>query len=246
MRIDPATLWTILGMAAATYLTRIAGLLLADRLVLSGRAKAAFEAIPPAVLIAVIAPTALATGWPETVAAAITMMAALRLPLLATIAVGVAAVVALRMVADLSLRASWRGGGKRPRRLDKPRPRRLIQLRRQHLAHPGVVRIEPFALLRREQRRLDERPVDRREGQRLEAEHLALGAGDLAPLDEHEVLDADAVLAGLVVARLIRQDHARLERLSAELRQPLRPLVDREVAADAVAGAVVEIEPGLP
>ena len=86
-------------MAAVTYLTRIAGLLLADRLVLSGRAKAAFEAIPPAVLIAVIAPTALATGWPETVAAAITMMAALRLPLSATIAVGVAAVVALRMVA---------------------------------------------------------------------------------------------------------------------------------------------------
>ena len=86
-------------MAAATYLTRIAGLLLADRLVLSGRAKAAFEAIPPAVLIAVIAPTALATGWPETAAAAITMMAALRLPLLATIAVGVAAVVALRAMA---------------------------------------------------------------------------------------------------------------------------------------------------
>jgi len=99
MRVDPATLWTILSMAAATYLTRIAGLLLADRLVLSGRAKAAFEAIPPAVLIAVIAPTALATGWPETAAAAITMMAALRLPLLATIAVGVAAVVALRAMA---------------------------------------------------------------------------------------------------------------------------------------------------
>jgi uncharacterized membrane protein len=98
MRIDPITLLTILGMAGATYLTRIAGLMLADRLVLSGRAKAAFEAIPPAVLIAVIAPTALATGWPETAAAAITMVAALRLPLLATIAVGVAAVVALRAV----------------------------------------------------------------------------------------------------------------------------------------------------
>ena len=36
------------------------------RLVLSGRAKAAFDAIPPAVLVAVIAPSALATGWPET------------------------------------------------------------------------------------------------------------------------------------------------------------------------------------
>ena len=52
--------------------------------------------------------------------------------------------------------------------------------------------------------------------------------------------------AGLVVARLVRQDHARLERRGAELRQPLRPLVHREIAADAVAGAVVEIEPGLP
>jgi uncharacterized membrane protein len=98
MRIDPATLWTILGMAVVTYFTRIAGLLFADRLALSGRAKAAFEAIPPAVLVAVIAPTALATGWAET-AAAITMLAALRLPLLATIAVGVASVVALRAIA---------------------------------------------------------------------------------------------------------------------------------------------------
>jgi uncharacterized membrane protein len=98
MRVDPAILLTIVAMALITYGTRIAGLLLADRLALRGRAKAAFDAIPPAVLIAVIAPTALATGWPETAAAAITMVAALRLPLLATIAVGVVAVVALRTV----------------------------------------------------------------------------------------------------------------------------------------------------
>jgi uncharacterized membrane protein len=97
--LDPTTLATILMMAAVTYATRIAGIFVADRLILTGRAKAAFEAIPPAVLIAVIAPTALATGWPETLAAAITMIAALRLPLLATMAVGVAAVVALRAIA---------------------------------------------------------------------------------------------------------------------------------------------------
>jgi uncharacterized membrane protein len=48
------------------------------------------------VLTAVIAPTALATGWPETLAAAITALAATRLPLLATIAVGVGAVAGLR------------------------------------------------------------------------------------------------------------------------------------------------------
>jgi uncharacterized membrane protein len=96
---DPLNLIAILGMAVVTYFTRIAGLALADRLTLSPRAQAAFDAIPPAVLIAVIAPSALATGWPETVAAAITGLAATRLPLLAVVAVGVATVVALRMVA---------------------------------------------------------------------------------------------------------------------------------------------------
>jgi uncharacterized membrane protein len=96
--LDPTTLAAILAMAAVTYLTRIAGLFVADRLVLTGRAKAAFDAIPPAVLVAVIAPTALTTGWAETVAAAITMVAATRLPLLATVAVGVVSVVLLRLV----------------------------------------------------------------------------------------------------------------------------------------------------
>ncbi|HEX2552765.1 MAG TPA: AzlD domain-containing protein [Microvirga sp.] len=98
MSVDPVTFAAILAMALVTYATRIAGLFVADRLVLTGRAKAAFDAIPPAVLMAVIAPTALATGWAETIAAGITMLAATRLPLLATIAIGVAAVVLLRMV----------------------------------------------------------------------------------------------------------------------------------------------------
>ena len=40
----------------------------------------------------------LTTGWPETIAAAITALAATRLPLLATIAVGVGSVVLLRLV----------------------------------------------------------------------------------------------------------------------------------------------------
>ena len=47
-------------------------------------------------LVAVIAPTVLATGVPETLAALITALVATRLPLLATILVGVLAVVALR------------------------------------------------------------------------------------------------------------------------------------------------------
>ncbi len=96
MTLDPTNLAAILGMAAVTYLTRIAGLALAGRLELSPRAQAAFDAIPPAVLIAVIAPSALATGWAETGAAAVAALAATRLPLLAVVAVGVAAVVGLR------------------------------------------------------------------------------------------------------------------------------------------------------
>jgi uncharacterized membrane protein len=96
MTVDMTTLLAILAMAAVTYVTRIAGLFVADRLVLTGRAKAAFDAIPPAVLVAVIAPTALTTGWAEAIAAAITAIAAFRLPLLATVAVGVVSVVVLR------------------------------------------------------------------------------------------------------------------------------------------------------
>jgi uncharacterized membrane protein len=96
MNVDPAALAAIAAMAVVTYLTRIAGVFVADRLMLTGRAKAAFDAIPPAVLVAVIAPSALATGWPESVAALIAALAATRLPLLGTIAAGVVAVVALR------------------------------------------------------------------------------------------------------------------------------------------------------
>lgn len=96
MSLDPTTLAAILAMAAVTYAMRLAGIFLVGRLNLSGRALAAFEAIPAAVLIAVIAPVLLATGWRETLAAAVTAVAASRLPLLPTVAVGVAAVVALR------------------------------------------------------------------------------------------------------------------------------------------------------
>lgn len=96
MTLDPQTLLAILGMAFVTYLTRVAGLALAGRLSLSPRAQAAFDAIPPAVLVAVIAPSALATGWAETGAALLAALAATRLPLLAVVAVGVVAVVALR------------------------------------------------------------------------------------------------------------------------------------------------------
>lgn len=98
MTVDTLTLATIVAMGVVTYFTRIAGIFIGGRLKLTGRAAAAFDAIPPAVLIAVIAPTALATGWPETIAALIAASIATRVPLLATIATGVVAVVVLRLL----------------------------------------------------------------------------------------------------------------------------------------------------
>lgn len=98
MSIDASSLAAIIGMALATYLTRVAGLWLVRFVKVTGRTKAALDALPPAILMAVIAPTVLATGVPETAAAGVTALASLRLPLLAAVAVGVATVVGLRLL----------------------------------------------------------------------------------------------------------------------------------------------------
>ena len=94
--LDTPTLLAIAGMALATYATRVAGLWLVQRLTIKGRLGGALEALPPAMLMAVIAPMALATGAAETIAALVTALAATRLPMLATIAVGVVAAALLR------------------------------------------------------------------------------------------------------------------------------------------------------
>ena len=97
LSIDPQTFIAILAMALTTYATRVAGLFVRLHHTPSAPAQAALDAIPPAVLIAVVAPTMLATGWPETIATALTALAATRLPLVATVAFGAASVVALRL-----------------------------------------------------------------------------------------------------------------------------------------------------
>ena len=97
LAIDRSTFIAIAAMALTTYATRVAGLFIHLHHAPSARAQAAFDAIPPAILIAVVAPTMLATGWPETIATALTALAATRLPLVATVAFGAASVVALRL-----------------------------------------------------------------------------------------------------------------------------------------------------
>ena len=49
-------------MAIATYATRLGGLYLMRGVTVTGRLKTALDALPPAILMAVIAPTILATG----------------------------------------------------------------------------------------------------------------------------------------------------------------------------------------
>jgi uncharacterized membrane protein len=96
MSLDLSTFLAILAMAAATILTRVSGIFLLRYLTISEETREALDAIPPAVLMAVIAPTALATGWAETIACAATALAALRLPLLPSVGIGVTTVVVLR------------------------------------------------------------------------------------------------------------------------------------------------------
>ena len=97
--MSSTALLAIFGMALATYATRVSGLFLMRGAVVRGRLKAALDALPPAILMAVIAPTILLTGNAERIAAVLAAISALfRLPLVVTILVGVVSVVVLRHV----------------------------------------------------------------------------------------------------------------------------------------------------
>jgi uncharacterized membrane protein len=96
MRADLATLATWVGMMIATYSSRIGGYWFVRRFPIGGRLKAGLEAVPLAVLTALIAPAVLATGPAETLAALVTLLLAWRMPVLVAVVGGVAAVVLLR------------------------------------------------------------------------------------------------------------------------------------------------------
>jgi uncharacterized membrane protein len=97
MSLDPNTLLVIVLVGLATYGTRLAGYWLLRNVTITGRTKAALDAVPPAILVAVIAPAVLMNGLPEKIAGAVTLAAALmRLPLLVVIVVGVATTAMLR------------------------------------------------------------------------------------------------------------------------------------------------------
>lgn len=90
---------TILGMAAATYASRAAGLMLMSRISPGPRLTRFMHAIPGAILASIVAPSALAAGPAEAAATAVTALAAWRfgnLPL--AMCAGVGAVLVLRLL----------------------------------------------------------------------------------------------------------------------------------------------------
>lgn len=99
MRIDPTALAAIVAMGLATYLTRIAGYWLVRRFTLSGRVRAGLEAVPGAILIALIAPAAFATGIAGSAAAAVALLVAvLRWPMLVALIASAGMAAGLRAV----------------------------------------------------------------------------------------------------------------------------------------------------
>ena len=87
----------IAAMAAATVATRLAGLFVPAALAgKGGRIKAAFDALPAAVLAAIVAPALLASGWAEMLAGLAVVAAARYLPLIPLIILGVLAAAGSR------------------------------------------------------------------------------------------------------------------------------------------------------
>ncbi|MGB3719816.1 MAG: hypothetical protein DIU63_02125 [Proteobacteria bacterium] len=96
MKLDAANLAAIIAMALATYATRVSGLWLLRFVRVTPRMQAALDALPVAILTAVIAPALMKGGTADILAAGVTLLAASRLPLLATVILGVSSAVLLR------------------------------------------------------------------------------------------------------------------------------------------------------
>ncbi len=89
----------IFALATVTYATRIGGDLVLSRFKrINPRVEAALDAVPIAVITAIVVPTALATGPAETCGIAVTVLSTYRLPTIASITAGVGTVIVLRLL----------------------------------------------------------------------------------------------------------------------------------------------------
>lgn len=93
----PLTVGVVLAMAVVTYLTKAGGLWLLGRVDLSDRAAAALDALPGAVVVAILAPAVVTAGPPTWLAAGVTVIAARRTgSVLAALVLGVGTTVFFR------------------------------------------------------------------------------------------------------------------------------------------------------
>lgn len=89
----------IITLGLVTYATRIGGHLVLSRFGrLNARLEAALDSVPAAVMTAIVAPMALATGPLETIAAGIAVVAALRLSMHAALVLSVGSLVVMRLL----------------------------------------------------------------------------------------------------------------------------------------------------
>ncbi len=96
---DWAAYGLIITLGLVTYATRIGGHLVLSRFGrLNPRLEAALDAVPAAVMTAIVAPMALATGPMESVAAAIAVLAAFRFSMHATLILSIGALVVMRLL----------------------------------------------------------------------------------------------------------------------------------------------------
>ena len=89
----------ILACALATFATRIGGHLILSRFgTINHRLEAALDAVPTAVLAALVAPSLISKGLAETGAVLIAVLIASRFSMIPTVLIGLASVVLLRQV----------------------------------------------------------------------------------------------------------------------------------------------------
>jgi uncharacterized membrane protein len=97
--LDPLVVGVIAGMVLVTYATKVGGLWLLGRIELSERAEVGLEALPGAIIVAIVAPELAGGGPPEWVAAGLAAVVAWKTDnLLVSLAVAMAAVLAFRAI----------------------------------------------------------------------------------------------------------------------------------------------------
>jgi uncharacterized membrane protein len=99
IELDPLVVAVIAAMTVVTYATKVGGLWLLGRIELSDRAEVGLEALPGAIIVAIVAPELANGGPPEWAAAALAAAVAWKTNnLLVSLAVAMAAVLAFRAV----------------------------------------------------------------------------------------------------------------------------------------------------